>query len=577
MKTTNVSRRALLKGMAAAGTGAALAGTASAQDADDTAGVQAGDIQCAERLMGVDYTDDERAQMAGELDDYLTRLKARRAAVILANDDAPALTFTPFLSGSKNNPQNDGVRISRISVSDQPGSDVDIAFAPIAKQGYWLRGGLVTSARLTDIYLERIARLNPVLNNFITPMADTARAQAAQADAELAAGNDRGPLHGIPYALKDLADTQGVKTTWGATPYQDRMPDEDAVIVSRLREAGAVLLGKASLGALAYGDKWFDAVTRNPWAPEEGSSGSSAGSASATAAGMCGFSIGTETLGSIVSPSTRCGVTGLRPTFGRVPRTGTMALCWSLDKFGPICRFTEDTALVLAAINGADAGDASSHSHGFSYNADLDLSALTVGYDPAWFKDATPTDQWALEQVRKSGATLQEITLPDLPYQALFTVVEAEAAAAFEDLTLSNRDDMLAWQEARAWPNTFRAARFHSAVELIQIDRFRRRVMAVMDDVYNQVDMLISPNFAGSLLIITNFTGHPSLTLPLGMEERETEALTGVADATSGPARRLPHTITLWGGLLGEGEMLSMGRYLEQRANFSRYRPQVAV
>lgn len=532
------------------------------------------DLAIAEKLVSADYTDAERTMIYEGIEGMVERTRQRRAEVAISNEDAPALTFDPRLPGANYRQQENYVRLVGEAARPLP-SDEDIAFASITEQGAWLRSGALTANRLLDIYLTRIKALGPRLECFVTVMEESARAEAFRADSELRSGRDRGPLHGIPYGMKDLADTAGVKTSWGAAPYQNRVPDEDAVIVERLREAGAVLVGKTTLGALAYGDKWFGGITRNPWNTGEGSSGSSAGSASATAGGLVGFSIGTETLGSIVSPSMRCGTTGLRPTFGRVPRSGAMALCWSLDKFGPICRHVDDTALVLAAINGYDAGDASSIDWGFEYDeAAAAASDIRIGYDPSWFEgdNVNELDRATFERVRDLGLPMKEIKLPDLPYGTLITALEVEAAAAFEELTLSNRDDEMGWQEARAWPNTFRAAHFYSAVEAMQVDRFRRQVMQVMHDLYKDVDVILCPSF-GPLLLITNYTGHPCLVLPTGMENRESVPLTGEPVPAERPVVSVPRGFTLWGNMFREDQILAVGKLLERQIGFATNRP----
>jgi len=576
--TKRLNRRQFLKSSSIVG-GLAATGAVLAQDKKPNPPIgSANDLGIAEKLVDVNYTDAERAAIYDNLEGMVDRTRERRANAPLANTDAPAQTFDPRLPGRSYKTQKNSVAIKGGEVGPLP-TDEDIAFAPVWKQGAWLRSGQLSATRLTDIYLQRIAQIGPKLECFITVMAESAQQEAYRADVELKAGRDRGPLHGIPYGLKDLADTAGVRTSWGAEPYKNRVPADDAEIVKRLREAGAVLLGKTSLGALAYGDLWFGGLTKNPWNLEEGSSGSSAGSASATAAGLCSFAIGTETLGSIISPTTRCGAVGLRPSFGRVPRTGAMALCWSLDKIGPIGRYVEDTALVLHVLNGGHAGDASSLDHGFAYDGVAAAGEdIIVGYDPAWFKDAKASDKAVLEQVRGMGFTLKEISLPDMPYGSLITTLEVEAAAAFEELTLSNRDDQMRWQDARAWPNTFRGAHFLSAVEAIQVDRFRRKVMDAMAKVYDQVDVIICPNFTGSMLLITNYTGTPSLTLPVGMEKRANVPLTGQprpaeTDAEPAEEKLLPHTITLWGSLFREDQILALGRLIEDGVRFHTNRP----
>ncbi|MHA6288198.1 amidase, partial [Maricaulis sp. CAU 1757] len=455
-----------------------------------------------------------------------------------------------------------------------PAGETDIAFAPVWKLSAWIANGQLTSRRLTDIYLRRIERHAGLLECFVTVMADQARAEADARDRERLSGQIRGPLHGIPYGLKDIIDAEGVRISWGAMPYRDRVADSDATVTRRLREAGAVLLGKTTNGAIAYGDRWFGGTTRNPWNIQEGSSGSSAGSASATAAGLVGFAIGTETLGSIVSPSNRCGNTGLRPTFGRVSRHGAMALCWSLDKIGPMTRSVDDTAYVLAALNGHDPADPASLDVGFEADLAASPRGMRLGYAPAWFEAGTDADRAALDAARAAGVELVEVELPDLPYDALFAVVEAEAAAAFEELTLSNRDDELVWQDAAAWPNTWRRARFISAVDLINIDRFRRQVMQVMEDAFDNVDAMIGPNFAGALLLITNFTGHPQLAFRSGFNQQATRSLFGSEGDGEG-IHRVPQTTSLWAPLFEEGRLITLGRELEARLGVADQRPPV--
>ena len=427
--------------------------------------------------------------------------------------------------------------------------------------------------------------MGPQLECVVTVLGDLALEQADDADRMIADGQYLGPLHGIPYGMKDLFDTKNIRTTWGAVPYKDRIAKKDARIVTLLREAGAVLVAKTTLGALAYGDIWFGGVTRNPWNIAEGASGSSAGSASATAAGLVGFSIGTETLGSITSPSQRCGTTGLRPTFGRVSRSGAMALCWSLDKIGPICRTVEDTVLVLSAINGFDSDDKGSLDASFNYDASSSIGGLRVGYIPASFEDegSTDVDRDALDAMRQLNVELVEVSLPELPYMSLMNVVYAEAAAAFEELTLNNRDDELIWQAKGAWPNIFRKARFLSAVDHVQLDRLRYKTMQVMDEVFSKVDMMIGP-FMGPMLVITNFTGHPCLHLRAGFCKTKTRGEaslgtrnldTGQEDAQSEILHETPHGISLWSGLFDEGRLCNLGAALEKQLNVWQHRPPI--
>ncbi|MCA9689199.1 MAG: amidase [Myxococcales bacterium] len=531
-------------------------------------------------MAAVEYTANERQQIVEKAEEHLELLRLRRS---FAPDHAlaPATVFDPRLPGVT------APGPGRVVISSDPGppprDDRDLAFAPITALSRWLRARQVTSAQLTELSLARLAALGPKLQCVVTLTAARARAQAKAADEALARGRARSPLHGIPWGAKDLLDTAGVATTWGAGPSRGRVPVADARVVHLLDQAGAVLVAKLSLGALAYGDQWFGGQTRNPWQPAEGSSGSSAGSAAAVAAGLCGFAIGTETLGSIVSPSMRCGVTGLRPTFGRVSRAGAMALCWSLDKIGPLCRSVEDTLLVLEAIGGHDPADPASLAAGLSYQtpADpLDLRGLTVGYDPAWFASSEDPiaqaqgalDRAALDQLTRLGARLQEISLPPLPYPALLTILQAEAAAAFEDWTLDGRDDQLAWQDLDAWPNTFRLARFIPAIDVIQADRLRRAVMEAMRDVFADVDLLVSPSFGGPLLVITNFTGHPSLTLRTGFYESPPRTLFNELRREDA-ARTVPHGITLWGRLFDEPTLARVGLALERSLAVAGRRP----
>lgn len=572
-----LSRRAVLSGGAALGLAGVAAGCGPANGpapvAEENEGITRSVVAQCEKMFDLAYTDDERGQIVATIDGQLENIRALRK-IDFENTQAPATVFDPRLPGSSFPAQSGGVRGAVRASGTVLGNAEDVAFAPVAQQAHWIASGQISSRELTQVYLDRIARYRPLLQNFVTLTGDLAMAQAARADEETAAGKNRGPLHGIPYGLKDIIDTANIPTTWSATPFKDRVATSDAAIVTMLEQAGAVLLGKTTNGALAYGDIWFGGKTRNPWNPHEGSSGSSAGSASATAAGMVGFSIGTETLGSIVSPSVRCGTTGLRPTFGRVPRTGAMALCWSLDKIGPICRSVADTGLVLAAINGFDLGDASSIDQGFAWDAGAGIEGMRVGYAPAWFESAGEADKAALAALRKLPVELVEIELPDWPYSTLYSVVEAEAAAAFQELTLTNRDDELVWQEDRAWPNTWRRVHFYSAVDLIQIDRFRRRVMAMMAEKMAGLDAIFSPSFAGGLLVITNFTGHPCLTQRVGFAESPIRGLGGDGPpADDAPRYRVTQNTTFWGPLFEERKLLSLGSALEAALDVAKERP----
>jgi Asp-tRNA(Asn)/Glu-tRNA(Gln) amidotransferase A subunit family amidase len=523
---------------------------------DDGPPVTRTTIAEAEKLAAVEFTDEERALILEGLDDQLKRYRRRRS-VELTNDLAPATVFDPRLPGMSVELANRVVPRSA-DPGPLPSNDRDIAYAPVTALGGWIQRRELTSTRLTEIYLERLRRHGPQLECVVTLTEKSALDRARRADIEIAAGRVRSRLHGIPWGAKDLFDTAGVRTTWGAGPYRDRVPDRDATVVRRLDEAGAVLVGKLTLGALAYGDIWFGGRTNNPWKLDQGSRGSSAGSAAATAAGLVGFALGTETYGSIVSPCMRCGPTGLRPTFGRVARTGAMALCWSLDKIGPICRTVEDCALVLEHINGADPGDPSSIDVPFEFDATRPVTGLRVGYAPKWFDGQRVTDveRRALDAAGGTGVNLVEIELPDWPYDTLMTILRVEAAAAFEELTLTDRDDELKWQAPQAWPNFFRQTRFAPGIEYVQAQRFRRQVMEMMAAKLADVDAIISPSFAGSLLMITNHTGHPSLTLRCGFRD----------DGT-------PRGITLWGRLFDEGTLCRLGMALEGRLNVWGQRP----
>jgi Asp-tRNA(Asn)/Glu-tRNA(Gln) amidotransferase A subunit family amidase len=493
---------------------------------------------------------------------------------------APATRWDPMLPGVKAVTQEDRFVRSSAEVSSLPAKDVDIAFASVAQLSRWIEGKQLTSERLTRIYLDRLERFNPKLRCAITITREFAVKKAKQADEEIAGGKHRGPLHGIPFGVKDLLDTAGIPTTYGAEPYRNRVPDQDAAVVKRLHAAGAVLVAKLSLGALALNDVWFGGQTMNPWLPEEGSSGSSAGPGAATAAGLVGFSIGSETGGSIVSPSMRCGVAGLRPTYGRVPRTGAMTLCWSLDKLGPMTRGVEDTLLVLQAISGPDAGDTASVPSHLNFDAGASVKGLRVGYFPQWMKErpATEVDRAALETISKIGMTPVEVSIPDWPYDSLNLILFAEGAAAFEDLTLSGGLGELKAQVPDAWPNLFRQARFLSAVDFVQADRFRRKVAEEMVRVFSEVDLLLVPSLRDEMLVITNFTGHPSLTLRAGFVEVQKARSDWAPDPkhplpTFSTPRRVPHGVTLIGRLFDEGTLGAAGVALERAFGVASERP----
>jgi Asp-tRNA(Asn)/Glu-tRNA(Gln) amidotransferase A subunit family amidase len=500
--------------------------------------------------------------------------------VALESELAPYSRWDPVLPGEKRGPETDRFIFALLDPGPLPEKDEDIAFSTVTQLSQWIKSRKLTSDRLTRIYLDRLEKFDPKLRCVITLTRDHALDQAKHADAEIAAGKYRGPLHGIPYGVKDLLDTAGIPTTYGAEPFRNRIPAADSAVVKRLNDAGAVLVAKLSLGALALNDVWFGGQTMNPWLLEEGSSGSSAGPGAATAAGLVGFSIGSETEGSIVSPSMRCGLTGLRPTYGRVPRTGAMTLCWSLDKLGPMARGVGDTLLVLLAISGPDAGDISSVPSKLDFEATASVKNLRVGYFPTWLKEssATDVDRAAVDAVRKAGMIPTEITLPDWPYDSLNVILFAEAAAAFEELTLSHAVDQLKSQVYDAWPNIFRQARFLSAVDMVQADRFRRKVATEMARIFSQVDLLLVPSLRDETLTIGNFTGHPSLTVRAGFVNVSTARSDWAPDPakplpTFNPPRRVPHGVTLIGRLFEEGTLGRAGLALEQIFGVSRERP----
>jgi Asp-tRNA(Asn)/Glu-tRNA(Gln) amidotransferase A subunit family amidase len=537
----------------------------------------------AEKLAQVTMSPAEREMAAASWRQSMAPFLERRVGprkVALDASLPPATLWNPAFTGGGGSPIRDTFVRSNSDSAPLPSSDADIAFSSVTRLSRWIEQRALTSERLTNIYLGRIQQFDPKLRCVITLTKEVGFAQAKQADAEIAAGKYRGPLHGIPYGVKDLLDTEGIATTYGAEPFRNRVPTADAVVVQRLKDAGAVLVAKLSLGALALNDIWFGGQTMNPWLLEEGSSGSSAGPGAATAAGLVGFSVGSETGGSIIGPSMRCGVTGLRPTFGRVARTGAMTLCWSLDKLGPMTRSVEDAMLVLQAISGPDSGDVSSVPSHLEFAATAAVKGLRVGFFPSWMKEspATDVDRAALEAVRKLGMVTTEVSLPDWPYGSLMPVLFSEAAASFEELTLGGGLSTLKAQVPDAWPNLFREARFLSAVDLVQADRFRRRVAVEMARVFSEVDLLLVPSLRDEMITVSNFTGHPSLTLRAGFVN-VSEARSDWAPDPKNPLpkfstpRRVPHGITLIGQLFDEGTVARAGLALERAFGVSDERP----
>jgi Asp-tRNA(Asn)/Glu-tRNA(Gln) amidotransferase A subunit family amidase len=520
-------------------------------------GLRPDQVAAAELLVGLSFKPDQRKLMLGNLRDQ-RQAYARLRGVKLANARPPALWFEPLPPAAK--PPTVPPRRFRPPPDGQarrPAELEQLAFAPVTRLAALLRARKVTSLELTRMFLARLERHDPELEAVVTLTRELALRQARKADAELAAGRYRGPLHGVPYGVKDLLDTRGIRTTWGARPFKDRVPAKDATVVRRLEQAGAVLVAKLSVGALAWGDVWFGGKTRNPWNPKQGASGSSAGPAAATAAGLVPFAIGTETWGSIVSPATRCGVTGLRPTFGRVSRAGAMTLAWSMDKIGPICRAVEDCALVLEAIQGPDGEDPTVRAVPLGYDRGLRPGRLRVGYLPALFarsKAKHGNDARSLAKLRALGWKLVPLKLPDLPVKELAFLLSAEAAAAFDDLTRSGRDALLVRQVKDAWPNVFRAARLIPAVEYLQANRVRQLWIEAMPRVLESVDVYVAPTSSDNLLL-TNLTGHPCVCVPNGLHQGS------------------PTSITFCGRLFGEAAVLAVARRYQEATGYHLARP----
>lgn len=518
--------------------------------------ISADTIAEAARVAGLDFSEDEREAIARGIKRLVKQYAAVRA-VPLPNDVPPALVFNPL-------PDGFAIPLGPVSVTAEPSrgaapeSESDIAFAGIRSLAGALRSGTLSATELTRLYLDRLRRFDPQLECVITLTEERALEQAEQADAALKNGESKSLLHGIPWGAKDLLSVAGYPTTWGAAPFKERRIDTDAAVVERLDAAGAVLTAKLTLGALAQGDVWYGGRTNSPWNPKRGSSGSSAGPAAATAAGLVGFSIGSETNGSIVSPSTVCGVTGLRPTFGRVSRHGAMALSWSLDKLGPMCRSAEDCAIVFSEIAGRDPSDSVTVDAAFQWPLDRDAATLRVGYvEQAFDESPRDSDRETLEAMRNLGIDLKPIALPDLPYNELMFVLMAEAAASFDDLTRSGRDDELVNQAGTAWPNTFRTNRFVPAVEYIQANRVRTLLIREMARLFDEIDAYLTPSMHA--LYLTNLTGHPCVTFPNGFSSRGE-----------------PRSISIVGGLYREAEILALAHAFQQQTDFHLRRPPIS-
>ena len=610
-----VERREFLKVFSMAGlSGTLLPGVLWAQS-EGKAAITREMIDHAAKIAGVAISDEYKAMMLENLNDHAKGFN-QIFELHMPNSVEPALLFLPETSGVNFDAQKFPMRMSRapaIAVSKNPD---ELAFLTVRELSELVRTRKISATSLTNLYLDRLKRYDPKLKFVVTLTEERALAQAREADREIGAGKYRGPLHGLPWGAKDLLAAKGYPTTWGAGGFEKQVIEEDATVVKRLDEAGAVLVAKLTLGALANGDHWFGGITRNPWNPHQGSSGSSAGPASATAAGCVAFSIGSETLGSISSPSTRCGCTGLRPTFGFVPRTGAMALSWSMDKLGPICRSVEDCALVLDAIYGADGKDRTvAQNAAFNWNANLDWRSLRVGYLKKDFEPATESQQpqseeetaatpeererrekarkrreasrvraaydrkfseAGLEKLREMGVNLVAVEMPKFPYDAMVMMLESEAAAAFDQLTRTGRDKLLTAQGPDDWPNSFRAARFFPAVEYIQASRARRLVMDAVGKVFSQFDVIVTPTFSQQL-VITNLTGHPALILPNGLRGSDAPPPASFADGVDenvgGPGT--PVSITFLGNLFGEAKLLALARAYQEATGFHKLHPKL--
>jgi Asp-tRNA(Asn)/Glu-tRNA(Gln) amidotransferase A subunit family amidase len=515
----------------------------------------------AEQLAGLEFTANEREMMLEGLNEQLKDYKQLRE-LVFDNSICPAFQFNPVLPGMVFDKSQKQIRLSKVKNLEVPKNKEQLVFWSVRNLAELIKSKRITSVELTEIYLKRLKQYDGKLKCVVTLTEELALEQASRADREIASGNYRGPLHGIPWGAKDLLSTKRYKTTFGAQPYKNQVLDYDATVVERLEKAGAVLVAKLSLGALAWGDVWYGGQTKNPWNTEEGSSGSSAGPAAATAAGLVGFSIGSETWGSIVSPCTICGVTGLRPTFGRVSRYGAMALSWTMDKIGPICRCVEDCAIVLDAIYGPDEKDTTLHDVPFNWNAGYDVRKLKVGYLKDDFELERDDNKWkendlkTIEAIRKLGVDLVEIKLPDHPISAASFILNVEAAAAFSELTLSGRDDLLVRQIKNAWPNVFRQSRLVPAVEYIQANRLRTLAMQAMHKIMNDIDVYIAPSWEGDNLLLTNLTGHPSVVVPNGFNEKG-----------------LPTSICFMGTIFGEEKAMQLAKAYQDVTGFHLKQP----
>ncbi|MFW6100179.1 MAG: amidase family protein [Bacteroidota bacterium] len=516
-------------------------------------------IRHAEKLTGLSFTRSERDSMRKDLIGQRESFEKIRS-VDIPNSMPPVIRFDP-VPGWMEIDKKQKPLVWNFSENDNKPHDVEeLAFYSLPELSSLIKSQRISSVELTKMYINRLKKYSDTLNCLITLTEELALQQARKADKEIRRGNYRSPLHGIPYGLKDLVNVEGYKTTWGAAPYKNQELADNATVYKKLKKAGAVLVAKLSMGALAMGDVWYEGTTKNPWDMEQGSSGSSAGSASATVAGLVGFSLGTETYGSIISPSTRCGASGLRPTFGRVSRTGTMALSWTMDKIGPICRTAEGCAMVFNSLQGPDQQDLTVKDHPFNYDTSTDLSELRVGYLKELFYQeyrGQKNDSLAIEKIKNKGVDLHPVTMPDsLPVHPLLIILEAEASAAFDKLSRSNRDSLLVAQHRNAWPNIFRKSRFIPAVEYIQANRLRTILSHQINRLFMEYDVIIAPSFGGSQLLTTNLTGHPCVVVPNGFDEEGR-----------------PTSISFLGNLYGEGKILEMANIFQRATGYDEQHP----
>ncbi len=517
-------------------------------------------IDNAAALIGLEFSRAEKDSMVEGLNDLLSNYESLRG-IEMPNSLPPAIEFSPILPGMVFENKPSQFRYNRPPNIERPEKLEDVAFWPITKLSELIRTRKVSSVELTNMYLDRLRKYGPVLECVITLTDELALQQAMRADEEITSGNYRGPLHGIPWGAKDLLATKGIKTTWGSMPFKEQLFDYDAAIVKKLEEAGAVLVAKLTLGALAWDDVWYGGFTRNPWKLDEGSSGSSAGPGAATAAGLVGFAIGSETWGSIISPSTRTGTTGLRPTFGMVSRQGAMALSWTMDKLGPMTRSVTDAAIVFNAIYGPDGQDLTVVDKPFDYNENIDLSSVKIGYLKTEFdkeRDQKSIDQEVLDLLWSLGAELVPIEFPEFPVKDIAFILSAEAAAAFDKLTRSGDDDMLIRQKKQAWPNVFRQSRLIPAVEYINANRARTLLMREIDQLFRDIDVFVAPTFGSGDLLATNLTGHPAVVLPNGFRENGT-----------------PTSITFTGKLYDEGTLLAIAGAYQNATGYHLKHPEL--